>query len=176
VERQRVGNGLSCGVIGGHCPWNNTDVVCLLRMLERGMFRVIVGFAFAPLVGVLVSSTVVAAASGDLRSGWWVLPMAGVIIAYPSALLFGVPSYLVVRRFLKLKWWHAVFAGFLCSLPAWLASAYPFTGAYFERRWLPDLTLYVMAGIVAGAVFWLVARDSRSNPALQGKRDEAARP
>jgi len=140
------------------------------------MFRVIVGFALAPLVGVLVSSTVVGAASGDLRSGWWVLPMAGVIIAYPSALLFGVPGYLVVRRFLNLKWWHAALAGLLCSLPAWLALAYPFTGAYFERRWLLDLTLDGMAGIVAGVVFWLVVRDARSNPALQGTRGKAAVP
>jgi len=140
------------------------------------MLRVIIGFVVAPLVGVLVSSTVVAAMSGDLRSGWWVLPMAGIIIAYPSTLLFGVPSYLLVRRFLKVKWWHAAVAGFLCGLPAWFALAYPFTGAYFERRWLLDLTLYVMAGIVAGVVFWFVVRDSRSNPALQGTRDEAARP
>jgi len=39
------------------------------------------------------------------------------VIAYGSALLFGIPLFLLFRRLRWLKWWHMMLAGALCMLP-----------------------------------------------------------
>jgi len=94
-----------------------------------------------------------------------VYPVAGYLYAYPSALLFGMPLYLLLRHVIRLRWWHAIAGGFICSLPGWFASSYPFSGGYFERQGVFDFVLIATSGALSGLIFWFILEwPTRSNP------------
>lgn len=95
----------------------------------------------------------------DIYAVWWIYLMVGSAVAYASALLFGVPIYVVMKRLMKLTWWHTASAGGMCGFPYWLISEYPYSSTYFKYQGLTNLALYVLAGAIAGLVFWLITRD-----------------
>jgi hypothetical protein len=127
----------------------------------------VVAFAAAPFLGLLVTTPLVAAAFDDFRS-WGLYFFFGLFLAYPSAVLFGVPTYIALkRRRAPLRLWHAVAAGVICSGPALIAWLYPFSGLYFERAWQLNSTLAVASGGAAGAAFWGLMWRRRSNPSIE---------
>jgi hypothetical protein len=128
------------------------------------MLRLIMGFLVAPVIGVLLAVFIVF--GREVYSVLWVYLILGSAIAYASALLFGLPGYLVMKRFTKLAWWQVALAGGLCGIPYWLISEYPYTSAYFKNQGLTNLLLYVIAGVVAGLAFWLITRKSDARPSL----------
>ena len=67
--------------------------------------------------------------------------MVGSAVAYASALLFGVPIYVVMKRLMKLTWWHTASAGGMCGFPYWLISEYPYSSTYFKYRFFIDFTV-----------------------------------
>jgi len=130
------------------------------------MVRTIVGFFVAPVVGVALATLIVF--GREIYAVWSTYLLAGSVIAYASALLFGLPSYLVMRRRRMLKWWQISLAGGVCSLPYWLISEYPYTTAYFQDQGLTNLVLYVAVGAIAGLVFWLITcRSAPSNSTIE---------
>lgn len=120
------------------------------------MRRAVVGFLVAPVVGV--AATTFAILPSDLHGLWWIYLLYGTAIAYLSALVFGLPAYLLMKRVTTLHWWQVIVAGALCSLPFWLVSEYPYTTAYFRNQAMTNLALYVSCGAIAGLVFWFITR------------------
>src|ERR671914_31534 len=120
------------------------------------MRRAVIGFLVAPVVGVAVSTLVVL--PSEVYGIWWIYLLAGSGIAYLSALLFGLPAYLLMKRVMRLRWWQVISAGALCGLPFWLVSEYPYTTAYFRAQAMTNLALYVASGAIAGFVFWVITR------------------
>jgi len=118
------------------------------------MLRPVIGFLVAPVVGVALATVIVF--GRETYTVWPIYLFAGSAIAYASALLFGLPSYLVLKRITKLEWWQVALAGAVCGLPYWLISEYPYTTAYFQRQGVTNLILYVAAGVIAGLVFWAI--------------------
>jgi hypothetical protein len=140
------------------------------------MLRAVIGFLVAPVAGVALVTLI--AFGREIYSVWWIYLVAGSAIAYASALLFGLPSYLVMKRVTKLKWWQIAMAGGACGLPYWLISEYPYTTAYFHNQGLTNLFLYVAAGAIAGLVFWFITRGGApSNSTIErDARKSGARP
>ena|SRR5688572_28986251 len=137
------------------------------------MARPVLGFVLAPIVGVAVSLAVVF--GREVLVVWWVYLLVGGAVAYVSALLFGLPAYLLMKRRGKLRAWQIVLIGALCGLPFWVISEFPFASAYFRNQGLQNLILYLIAGGTAGLVFWAITRPSApSNSALL--TDTAASP
>jgi hypothetical protein len=120
------------------------------------MRRAVIGFLVAPVVGVAVST--LAVLPSEFYGLWWVYLLVGSAIAYLSALVFGLPAYLLMKRVMRLQWWQVIVAGALCGLPFWLVSEYPYTTAYFRNQGMTNLALYVASGAIAGLVFWLITR------------------
>jgi hypothetical protein len=140
------------------------------------MLRTIVGFLVAPVVGVALATLIVF--GREIYAVWWIYLLVGSAIAYASALLFGLPSYLFMRRVKRGEWWQIALAGGVCGLPYWLISEYPYTTAYFQNQGLTNLILYVAAGAIAGLVFWLITCGSApSNSTIErDARKSGARP
>ena len=109
--------------------------------------RVILAFCLSPLLPAFYGTLLFAQP--------WALPI-GLIIAYPSAILFGVPSFLWLRRHLKQRWWAFATWGALCAMPALLL--------YSIRRDVPHLESFSASngaalvgwGAFAGLCFWLL--------------------
>jgi hypothetical protein len=114
------------------------------------------GFAAASMFPAAVIS--VTAPLGDELST--ASTVASFAIAYPFSavftLLFGVPSFLILRRFGPGKWWWVLAVGFLLGIPVATAVRLP-------NR--PDPSDMLVDGpLAAGAalVFWLIWKRSRN--------------
>lgn len=131
------------------------------------MTQAVIALLAAPFIGLLVAVPVVAAAFGDFSS--WSLDFGlGLFLAYPAALMVGVPLYLGIKHLLPvLKLCHAVAVGGVSSVPLLLARLYPFDGLYFERAWPINAALAIAVGMTSGAAFWLIMWKPRSDPASQ---------
>jgi hypothetical protein len=141
------------------------------------VLRAIIGFLVAPIVAVALATIIVF--RHEIYGVWSIYLLAGGAIAYASALLFGLPTYLVMKRVTKLEWWQVGLAGGVCGLPYWLISEYPYTTAYFRNQGLTNLIVYVTAGVVAGLVFWLIthgAAPSNNSTIERDARKSGARP
>jgi len=85
----------------------------------------------------------------------WAIP-AGLALAYPSALLFGLPLGLLFKRMCWRKWWQFALGGAACALPSVVLYALIGTPAHFQRFGsLPALGL-LFIGACSGAAFWLL--------------------
>jgi hypothetical protein len=140
------------------------------------MPRAAIGFLVAPVIGVALSTLV--ALPTEFYALWWIYLLVGSAIAYISALVFGLPAYLLMKRATVLQWWQVAVAGGLCGLPFWFVSEYPYTTAYFRNQGMTNLALYVASGVIAGLVFWLITRGrAPSNSTVErDARKSGARP
>lgn len=131
------------------------------------MLTTIVAFAAAPFLGVLLSALLVTPFFGEF-SGWGLYFGFGLLLAYPCAFLVGLPLYLLARRLLgPLRFWHFAVGGVVASLPALYFALAPETSSYFQRTWLLNTVLSLVAGIGSGVALWFVLRVMRSNRSLQ---------
>jgi len=120
------------------------------------MSRVPLGFLFAPGMGVAVSTLFVHIGFNfqwALNPPWSYYMPGGVLVAYTSALLFGVPLYFLMNRLTGLEWWQATIGGFLCGVPAWIALPYPNGDESLNRT-----LYYAMSAALSGFFFWLIVR------------------
>ena len=132
------------------------------------MLRIAIGFLLSPLLGVLIATAIVLELHGRLDSWWWIYLYTGYFLAYPSALVLGIPAYLVVRRFTAVRWWHAAIGGALCAVPAWLMFGQAAYSDVREAAEAFNLMLMGVSGLISGVLFWLVISwPLRSNRSMQ---------
>ena len=109
------------------------------------MGRIVGGFFFAPFLGVLLFSA--AMRSSDFGT-------VALLIAYPIALLFGLPMFFLFRWRGWLRWWQVTLGGALCASPfvlAYLAGANPL---HLEHYGLANSLLLIGCGAAIGLIFW----------------------
>ena len=91
----------------------------------------------------------------------WAMPI-GLMISYPSAILFGVPSFLWLRRYLNRRWWAFAMWGALCSTPALVVYSILKDVPHLESFTLLNGLALLSWGAFSGICFWLlgIAGDS----------------
>lgn len=110
--------------------------------------RVVLGFALSPMLPAFYATLFFAQP--------WAFPY-GIALAYPSALLIGLPMYLVLRQRQRLGWWQLSLVGMLCAVPTVLAYRYVGTPPHLEPfEWLSALYLEAWGGFT-GLSFWLLS-------------------
>lgn len=120
------------------------------------MWQAALAFAAAPFIGMLVSAPVVATVFGD-GAAWGLYFGFGLLVAYPTALMLGVPIYLLMRwRSVRVTPTRAVLGGLGAALGGFAALHYPFSGPYFEQAGPLTFTLAISVGATAGFAFWLI--------------------
>ena len=122
------------------------------RASSAGRNRIIIAFLLSPLLPPFYGALFFAQP--------WALPI-GLMVTYPSALIFGLPSFLLmVRRFRQ--WWVFGAWGALCSLPALIIYAVCNHVPHLESFDLLNGAILLSWGTFAGLCFWLlgVAGDS----------------
>lgn len=109
------------------------------------MPRLIAAFVLAPLVGLLV----IGAITQTLEIG-----LLAAIVAYPIALVFGVPTFLFLRRRGWLRWWQVTLAGTACAVPFIAIYLFMSEPDYIANAAFVD-SLYLLAcGAAIGMAFW----------------------
>jgi hypothetical protein len=110
--------------------------------------RVILGFVVAPVLPAFYATLFFAQP--------WAFPY-GIALAYPCALLLGLPIYLVLRRKQRLGWWQLGLTGMVCAAPTVIAYRTIGTPPHLEPfEWLSAFYLLAWGGF-AGISFWLLA-------------------
>jgi hypothetical protein len=125
------------------------------------MLRVIAGFLIAPAIGLLVLGALLSWPELRLLV---VIEVFGAMIAYPSAIMFGLPLFLWLRRKHLLRWWSTIIAGALAGVPAWILLLTLGIGSKQASDILGLLGMVTLVGAVSGGVFWIVG--VRGNEAL----------
>lgn len=119
--------------------------------------RVAVGFIVAPALGAIVSVLPLCAISSvskepSLASCGEAISFFsfyGMFIAYPAALVLGVPIFAFLKRKHFLRWWQVGFAGALAGLPLVFLLSSPMGIAFAP--------IFSLVGFVCGLVFWGLA-------------------
>ena len=93
--------------------------------------------------GLVLAAIIVGGASGLLLFGG-VGVFATLPLALAVALVFGLPSYFLLRKLGWLSWWHLALSGVLLVSPV-AFSLLP--------RWYPVMAT-LTSGALAGLVFW----------------------
>ncbi len=107
--------------------------------------QVILGFLIAPLAPAIVHAFIYKSAMG--------IVFAGLGFAYPTAILFGIPAYLVFKRLGWLRLWQLAIAGFCIGVLALDIYCYA-VGARADMR---STAIYGAYGLLATSTFWLIA-------------------
>jgi ABC-type spermidine/putrescine transport system permease subunit II len=134
------------------------------------MRRIVVLLLLAAVVGVVGATAVtcgVGLASGT--STWCGLPLYWVVGIPPaaiSAVVLGLPAYLLFRKLGFLRWWQFIIGGTVLALPFWYEFAQPFSSARWHASGFFDSLNYLGSGAVAGFAFWWSAVRSRGTNAL----------
>jgi hypothetical protein len=86
-----------------------------------------------------------------------VLAIVSLLIAYMSAIVVGLPLYLVMRRRGWMSASHLIGAGAICALPG--AAFWVFTSptGLVQAQGAIVVLLVLFCGVIGGAVFWLIA-------------------
>src|SRR5688572_16162536 len=111
------------------------------------MGRVFGAFVFAPFIGVGLIGMVLRSMDGG---------MAAVLVAYPIALIFGLPMFLLFRRQGWFRWWQAVLGCTICALPfiaLYLLIAAP---EHVSTYGLRNSLAFLGFGAVVGVIFWAI--------------------
>ena len=134
------------------------------------MLRRVWAFLLAPFPAALFQSIVVAL--WPKQEGIFAHPasmfVAICIYYYAFGVLLGTPAWLVLRRRQAMTLGSCAIVGLLVGLlPAGLALAWTImqgqASAYVVAY---DSIFFALGGMAAGATFWLVTRDSRSDGVL----------
>ncbi len=127
-------------------------VATVLGFLAASMFPAAMLSIFTPL-------------SGELSLG---SAAGSFVVAYPFSaaftFLFGIPTFLLLRRFGPGKWWIAVIVGFFLGIPVAVVVR---TGSLNPR----DMLVFGPLAAGAALVFWLIWK-SGNGSSEDGKRPE----
>ena len=132
------------------------------------------GFIVAPAIGLVVLALGWCAVpalnpSGSFASCWAggsVLPVVaglGALFAYPAAIVFGIPLFMLFRRRAWLQWWQVALGGILVAAVSVLALS------LYGRSVSGALDYFLLCGSVgfaSGIAFWGIAvcRNSALTP------------
>ena len=110
----------------------------------------IIGFLIAPLIAAVALVAAGAAKSGDDFLGTSAFLWVAIYYCFTisAALLIGLPGYLLLAYFNKVKWWSAILVGML-------------GGAVMSFIFLPLNLLILLIGGLSGLVFWLIWRQGK---------------
>lgn len=128
--------------------------------------RTMAGCAAAVLVGAVSAGVATWWQLSEGASGAPGLLVVTMLVAMPiaaaHALALGLPFYLLLRRWWRLRWWSAALGGFVVAVvPAGLLTLLPENDMTLTAvRELAELGLFGMAG---GLAFWIVLRDPASH-------------
>jgi hypothetical protein len=128
--------------------------------------RTLAGCAAAVLVGAVSAGVATWWQLSAGASGAPGLLVVTLLVAMPiaaaHALALGLPFYLLLRRWWRLRWWSAALGGFVVAVvPAGLMSFLPANNISLAAvRELAEFGLYGLAGVLA---FWIVLRDPPSH-------------
>jgi ABC-type glycerol-3-phosphate transport system permease component len=119
------------------------------------------GFLIAPPVSVLLPVMLFAIGShkqSGNENGELVLLFIPITIAYMSALFFGVPLYMLLKRLGWLRFWQVIAASVLCGAPFaifdFLQTKMIYAPIELSIRWFGTVSII---SALAGATFWIVA-------------------
>ncbi len=139
------------------------------------LLRVSFGFLLAPAIGLAVPG-VLLCAGHPTQSFTYCLPGVGLIvgvgalIAYPAAVLLGIPAFLICRRHGWLRFWQvavaATLVGILSSGGILLTTD---SGIISVTQYVP---LSGAVGLVSGVAFWAMVL-FRNRALTPGSRDDA---
>jgi hypothetical protein len=85
----------------------------------------------------------------------WAFPI-GLAVAYPVALLLGVPLLLMMRRANRLQWWWFLAAGVTCATPVLIGYAWLNDVPHLESFSAINALIVLAWGAFSGACFWLI--------------------
>lgn len=152
--------------------------------LARGG-RVLLAFLIAPGIAALALATFQPAYGGlghYFYRVWRTTIAYGLIGAYPSALIFGVPAFLILRNRIAGTWKNCAVVGACVAAVPWLiiilvspnadqasvgGRATVIDGRLTVFGWLNYLQsvgFIAISGAFAGLLFWLVATGGRNLP------------
>jgi hypothetical protein len=116
--------------------------------------RIVVGFALAPLVG-LVLFILVAGVFYPVGDSTALFGFA-CLVAYAIALVVGVPAVVALHLLKFLRWWHYFLAGALVGVVGIVLITF---NLHDPRIYNESIQLIASAllGAVSALVFWLVA-------------------
>lgn len=136
-------------------------------------FRLIIGFIVAPLIpGVLFGAV------GELMSSpanfWWCLRLAAAV-GYPTAIVCGIPAYILTQRRRLNKLGNYLVAGLILGLVPFCVATVPGTiiallsargsASHSALYGLPGLIIYLPISALYGGFatfcFWFIARPDR---------------
>ncbi len=133
----------------------------------RPMLRTMIGFIISPLAPGLLLTAVVACATEHAGAAWSVL-FVSAALAYPAAIVVGVPMYVLFRRWGWSGWRTYIVAGPLLGIAAlagWSVSKRMGDWLGLSRETVFVAPLFVAAvmicGMVAALCFWLIVRPDR---------------
>lgn len=110
--------------------------------------RIVLGFGLAPMLPAFYATMFFAQP--------WAFPI-GIGLAYPAALLFGLPQFLLLLRRGWLGWWQLAIVGGVSALPVVALYWHVGTPPHVEPFDLPNALIVVAWGIFTGIAFWLLA-------------------
>lgn len=135
--------------------------------------RITLGFIFTPVIALALTGVGVCAV-GVARSlglnfsldvaqctgqATFILAAFGSMVAYPAAVVFGIPLFLLFRRRRWLHWWQVPLGGVALGL-----MAAPVLYVLFGSTLVPIFVL-MLTGLIGGATFWALAL-YRSGPLM----------
>jgi len=120
------------------------------------VLRILLAFCVAPLVPLLVLAVNFVATvwpRGQPVRITQLMAPGMVALSYGIALVGGVPTFLLMRKFGKNRWWHYAVGGALLGALLVMCAVIP------EFHWdfaLVGLAIAAPCGALAGSAFWLL--------------------
>ena len=127
-----------------------------------GISRIVAGFISAPLIGISIANLSSFVLWAWRAPGIEVFSTPGLLTMYVYVLAASIAALVVARRLALWGFWTWSAIGAVCSLPACVNDIWSWSaisgGALLNPEFVfRHLALYVVAGALAGAAFWLIA-------------------
>jgi hypothetical protein len=144
-------------------------------MDSNQLLRVTLGFLFAPAIGLEVLGLLFCAnhptqSFAYCVSGTVMIVGIGGLVAYPAALVLGIPFFALCRKRQWLRLWQVALGSTLVgALSTFVFSFVNLKGLTVALEYIP---LFCGVGFVSGIAFWLIAV-FRNRALTAGSRGDA---